>query len=124
MIVFTNGCFDLIHVGHIELFKFCKQYGRLIVGLNSDNSVRILKGPNRPKNNQEDRKIILESIRYVDEVIIFDELTPYELIKKVKPDILVKGSDYKLEDIVGRDLVSQVLIFPFKVGYSTTNLLK
>ena len=89
MVVFTNGCFDLIHVGHIELLKFCKQYGRLIVGLNSDNSVRTLKGPTRPKNNQEDRKTLLESIRYVDEVIIFDELTPYELIKKVKPDILV-----------------------------------
>jgi D-beta-D-heptose 7-phosphate kinase/D-beta-D-heptose 1-phosphate adenosyltransferase len=92
------------------------------VGLNSDKSVRKLKGSTRPINNQEDRKKALESVKYVDEVIIFDEDTPYELIKQQKPDIITKGGDYKAENVVGNDLAI-VVIIPFTDGYSTTKIL-
>ena len=124
MIVFTNGCFDILHRGHIEYLKQSKKLGTyLIVGINSDNSVRRLKGENRPVNNQWDRKSILEELRCVDEVIIFEEDTPYELIKKVRPDIITKGGDYKVEDVVGHDL-AQIVIIPYLEGYSTSNILK
>ena len=124
MIVFTNGCFDILHRGHIEYLKQSKKLGTyLIVGINSDNSVRRLKGENRPVNNQWDRKSILEEFRCVDEVIIFEEDTPYELIKKVRPDIITKGGDYKVEDVVGHDLARTVII-PYLEGYSTSNILK
>jgi D-beta-D-heptose 7-phosphate kinase/D-beta-D-heptose 1-phosphate adenosyltransferase len=122
--IFTNGCFDIIHVGHIELLKYAKSLGdKLIVGLNSDNSIKTLKGKSRPINFQEDRKKILESIKYVDEVIIFDELTPIELIKKVKPNVIVKGGDYKKENVIGYGL-SEVIIFNYLNGYSTTKTIK
>jgi len=102
MTVFTNGCFDLLHIGHIELLKYSKSLGdHLIVGINSDKSVRKLKGQSRPINNEYTRKLILESIKYVDEVIIFDEQTPLELIKKIQPQLIVKGGDYSKEDVVG-----------------------
>ena len=123
MIVFTNGCFDVLHRGHIELLKYCKSMGLVIVGINSDESVNRLKGNNRPIFNQEDRKFMLESCKYVDSVIIFDEDTPYNLIKKFKPDIIVKGGDYKPEDVVGRDL-SKVIIFDYIDGYSTTKTIE
>ena len=124
MIVFTNGCFDILHRGHIEYLKQSKSLGTyLIVGINSDNSVRRLKGKGRPVNNQWDRKYTLEELRCVDEVIIFEEDTPYELIKKIGPDIITKGGDYKGEDVIGHDLAKTVII-PFLEGYSTSKILK
>ena len=123
-VIFTNGCFDILHRGHVELLSFCKQIGgKVIVGINSDASVKRLKGESRPFNSQGDRKFMLESCRYIDEVIIFDEETPYELIKQVKPDIIVKGGDYKEKDIAGNDL-AEVKIFNYIEGYSTTEVLK
>jgi D-beta-D-heptose 7-phosphate kinase/D-beta-D-heptose 1-phosphate adenosyltransferase len=121
--VFTNGCFDILHRGHVELLKFCKSLGCVTVGLNSDISVRQLKGELRPVYNQQDRKFLLESLKYVDEVVLFDELTPYNLIKKQKPDIIVKGGDYAIEDVVGNDL-AKVIIYDFIDGYSTTKTIE
>jgi D-beta-D-heptose 7-phosphate kinase/D-beta-D-heptose 1-phosphate adenosyltransferase len=94
----------------------------VIVGLNSDASVKRLKGDSRPINNQEDRAFLLKSLKYVDEVVIFDEDTPYELLKKIKPDLIVKGGDYKKEDVVGNDL-AEVVIYNYIDGYSTTNII-
>lgn len=123
-IVFTNGCFDLIHRGHIELLRFCKSLGeKVVVGLNSDESVRRLKGENRPINCQEDRKLLLESLKYVDEVVIFDEDTPLKLIEKILPDVIVKGGDYKPEEVVGNHL-SRVVIYEYVKGYSTTKTIQ
>lgn len=123
-IVFTNGCFDILHKGHVDYLKKSKELGsRLIVGLNSDESVRKLKGLSRPINNQEDRKAVLESLDCVDEVIIFDEETPYELIKQIKPDIITKGGDYTREEVVGNDLCD-VVIIPTVEGKSTTKIIE
>ena len=122
--VFTNGCFDILHRGHIELLKFCKGMGKVVVGLNSDSSVSSLKGPTRPVFTERDRKFMLESCRYVDEVRIFEEDTPYNLIRVVKPDIIVKGSDYEIEDVVGNDLCKSVILFNYVDGYSTTQIIK
>lgn len=125
--VFTNGCFDILHVGHIELFKYCKnlsQGGSVIVGLNSDDSVKKLKGESRPINKEKYRKIVLESIRYIDAVIIFNEETPETLLSKVKPDILVKGGDYTFERIIGKQYAGNVVIFPFIDEHSTTRLVE
>ena len=102
-VIFTNGCFDIIHRGHIELLKFCSLFGKVIVGLNSDESVKKIKGNNRPINRQEDRVMLLESLKFVDKVIVFDEDTPYNLIKSLKPDLIVKGGDYKKEEVIGQD---------------------
>ena len=121
-IIFTNGCMDCLHVGHIRLLKHCKSLGHVIVGLNSDASVRALKGHTRPINNQDDRKELLLALKHVDEVIIFDDPTPYELIKQIRPDIIVKGGDYKPENVVGND-ISKVIIFNYIDGYSTTNII-
>jgi len=124
MIVFTNGCFDIIHRGHLDLLKFCKSNGStVIVGLNSDKSIKRLKGKDRPINNEEDRRYILESLKFVDKVIVFNEDTPYNLIKKVKPDLIVKGGDYKPDQVVGNDLC-EVEIFKYVKGYSTTKTIK
>ena len=122
-VVFTNGCFDIIHRGHVELLRYCHSLGRVVVGLNSDRSVKQLKGESRPYNNESDRQLILEACRFVDEVVIFDEETPYELIKNINPDIVGKGGDYQIEDVVGNDL-ADVKIFNFVDGYSTTNILE
>jgi D-beta-D-heptose 7-phosphate kinase/D-beta-D-heptose 1-phosphate adenosyltransferase len=122
-IVFTNGCFDVIHRGHLELLKYCKSLGNVTVGLNSDDSVRRLKGKERPVTLQEDRKFLLESLIYVDKVIIFEEDTPYSLIKQEKPDIIVKGGDYEISDVVGSD-IAEVRIYEFINGYSTTKIIK
>lgn len=124
MIVFTNGCFDIIHRGHLELMSYCKSIGsRVIVGINSDDSIRKLKGESRPINNCNDRKFMLESLKYVDEVIVFNENTPLNLIKKIKPDIIVKGGDYSPEDVVGND-IAEVRIFKYVKGYSTTKIIQ
>ena len=121
--VFTNGCFDIIHRGHLELLRYCAGLGRVIVGLNSDASIQKLKGKHRPINKQEDRAFHLSSLKYVDEVIVFDEETPYELIKKIKPHVIVKGGDYKGKDVVGSD-IAQILIYGYIDGYSTTGTIE
>ena len=124
MIVFTNGCFDVLHRGHIDYLEKSKKLGtKLVIGLNSDASVRRLK-IGRPINTQEDRKSVLLSLRCVDEVIIFDDDTPFNLIQNLKPDILTKGGDYKVSEVVGSDIVPQTVIIPLLPGYSTTNILK
>ena len=105
---FTNGCFDILHPGHISLLKQAKENCKyLIVGLNSDDSIKRLKGNSRPVNRQEDRKKVLENVKWVDEVLIFDEDTPLNLIKKVKPNLLVKGADYNIKQVIGADFVIQ-----------------
>ena len=127
-IIFTNGVFDILHSGHVELLKFAKSLGkRLIVGINSDKSVKTIKGKNRPINNQEDRKKILLQLEVVDEVIIFDELAPTKLINKLKPNIFVKGSEFTEEEIRKNDKLPnfiKVRTYPMKQGYSTTSTLK
>jgi len=123
-IVFTNGCFDILHKGHLDILKKSKDLGsKLIVGLNSDASVKRLKGKKRPYNNQDIRKKNLLELNCVDDVIIFEEDTPYELIKKVKPDLITKGGDYaNTYMVVGNDL-AEVIILPYLDGYSTTGIL-
>ena len=128
-IVFTNGCFDLLHVGHIRYLSNAKKLGDfLIVGLNSDESVKILKGQNRPINKFEDRAMLLSALRSVDLVIMFEEQTPENLINKVVPNVLVKGGDYDIEDIAGYHTVikngGKVRTLDFYIGYSSTNYIK
>ena len=121
---FTNGCFDILHPGHIySLSQTAKEADYLIVGLNSDESVKKLKGPSRPINNQNNRKYILESLKCVNEVAIFNEDTPLNIIKKIKPNIIVKGGDYNKEQVVGYGL-ADVMIFNYLDGYSTTSIIK
>ena len=127
-IVFTNGCFDLLHVGHIRYLAQAKKLGNfLIIGLNSDSSVKELKGEDRPINSFEDRATLLSAIESVDLVIMFEEQTPENLIKDIVPDILVKGGDYNIEDIVGYQTVmqngGQVKTLSFYDGYSSTNYI-
>ena len=127
-IVFTNGCFDLLHPGHVDLLQRAKALGdRLVVGINSDESVRAIKGTGRPVQTAEARKIVLLALRSVDEVIIFDELTPERLIKQVKPNVLVKGGDWKVEEIVGADFVTQnggeVYSLTLVPGHSSSKLI-
>lgn len=128
-VVFTNGCFDIIHPGHIDLFERAKALGtKLIVGINSDNSVRSIKGKPRPFVNQEDRKAILEGLKAVDEVKVFDELTPENLIKQIKPDVLVKGGDWEIKEIIGAAFVKEnggeVFSLPLKNGYSSSSIVE
>ena len=123
-IVFTNGVFDILHRGHVELLNFAKSKGDiLIVGINSDESTKRLKGETRPINPQEERAFILRNLKAVDGVLIFDEDTPRELIEELGPDILVKGGDYKAEEVVGYDIVPQTIIYPYVDGYSTTGII-
>ena len=121
--IFTNGCFDILHRGHFELLKHCSTLGRVVVGLNSDASVKRLKGEGRPFFSQVDREFALRSCRYVDEVIIFDEDTPLSLITNLSPDIIVKGGDYTPDQVVGHNLC-EVVIFNYIEGYSTTKVLE
>jgi D-beta-D-heptose 7-phosphate kinase / D-beta-D-heptose 1-phosphate adenosyltransferase len=124
-IVFTNGCFDIIHLGHIKYLETAKSYGDiLILGLNSDRSVEALKGEKRPINGQNDRAYILAALEVVDYVVIFDEDTPYDLIKLIKPDILVKGSDYEGQNVVGEDIAGELRLIEFVNDRSTTNVIK
>ncbi|HEY1913352.1 MAG TPA: D-glycero-beta-D-manno-heptose 1-phosphate adenylyltransferase [Vicinamibacterales bacterium] len=127
-IVFTNGVFDLLHPGHLRYLQQARFLGdALIVGLNSDRSVRANKGPSRPVNPQDERAEMLEALACVDAVVVFDEETPYNLILAIQPDVLVKGADWAENAIVGRDLVEQrggkVVRVPIEQGYSTTAIL-
>ena len=126
-VVFTNGCFDLLHVGHVRYLGEAKRHGDiLVVGLNSDSSVRKIKGPTRPFVGQEDRAEILDALDAVDYVVLFDEPTPRELIRAVRPDVLIKGSDYAPDEIVGAGLLKDtrgtVVTVPLVSGRSTTAL--
>jgi D-glycero-beta-D-manno-heptose 1-phosphate adenylyltransferase len=128
-VVFTNGCFDLVHRGHIDSLAKASALGdRLIVGLNSDISVKLLKGKNRPLIDQNSRALLLASLFMVDSVILFDEETPYELIKSIVPDVLVKGSEYQIEEIAGFDVVlaagGQVERIELTEGFSTSDLIQ
>jgi D-glycero-beta-D-manno-heptose 1-phosphate adenylyltransferase len=128
-IVFTNGCFDLLHYGHIHYLAEARDLGdKLIVGLNSAASVRRLKGINRPINDELTRQHLLAALAFVDAVVVFEEDTPYDLIKLIEPDILVKGGDWQPSQIVGSDIVlakgGEVKSLPFIEGYSTTNIEK
>lgn len=128
-LIWTNGCFDIIHTGHIHYLHECKKLGgQLIVGLNSDDSVRRLKGPGRPIIGLEDRIVHLSAFFFVDYVVVFDTDTPLEMIKLVRPDKLVKGGDYKVEEIVGYEEVTnyggQVLTIPLVPGKSTTSIIE
>jgi D-beta-D-heptose 7-phosphate kinase/D-beta-D-heptose 1-phosphate adenosyltransferase len=123
-VVFTNGCFDILHTGHLELLKYAKTLGStLVVGVNSDASVKRLKGRDRPVNSELTRAHQLNTLPWVDEVIIFDDDTPYKLIKSLRPDVIVKGGDYTVEQVVGHDLAS-VVIFPTVEGHSTTKIIE
>ena len=124
-IVFTNGCFDILHAGHIHSLASAAQYGnRLVVGLNSDSSVRDIKKPGRPLQDQDSRALVLAAIDCVDAVVVFNEKTPKDLIEAIAPDVLVKGGDYKVEDVAGADFVlsngGRVEIIGLVGGYSTT----
>lgn len=127
-IVFTNGCFDIIHAGHITYLSEAADLGNiLIIGLNTDNSVKRLKGEGRPLNHEDARALVLASLKVVTCVILFDEDTPYNLISEIRPDFLVKGKDYKVHEIAGNDLVQsyggQVVTIDLVDGYSTTGLI-
>ena len=125
IVVFTNGCFDILHRGHITYLQEAAQLGdRLIIGLNSNDSVRRLKGETRPLVDEEDRACLLSALGWVDGVVLFDEDTPSQLLEIIRPNILVKGGDYKVDDVVGREFVDSVQILSFKDGYSTTNVVK
>lgn len=124
-IVFTNGCFDILHAGHVRIIEFSKSKGDiLILGLNSDASVRRLKGPTRPVNKEKDRQIVVSALEAVDGVVLFKEDTPLNLIKIIKPDILVKGADYTADTVVGREYAGKVVLCPLVKGKSTTNIIK
>lgn len=128
-LVFTNGCFDILHPGHVDYLARARDLGDLlVVGLNSDASVRRIKGKTRPVNPEGDRALVLGALACVDYIVIFEEDTPYQLIRTVMPDILVKGGDWPVEKIVGRDIVEakggQVLSIPLLPGYSTTRIIE
>ncbi|MHC1776191.1 MAG: D-glycero-beta-D-manno-heptose 1-phosphate adenylyltransferase [Lentimicrobium sp.] len=128
-IVFTNGCFDLIHLGHIDYLAKAADLGDvLIIGLNTDASTRRLKGPTRPINDEHARALVLASLSFVSIVVLFDEDTPYNLIQTIQPDILVKGADYKPEEIVGYDIVTakggRIVTIDYLPGYSTSLIEK
>ncbi len=125
-IVWVNGCFDIIHKGHIELFKYASSLGDyLVVGIDSDDRVKAMKGETRPINSQEDRKFLLESIKFVDKVVVFsneNELRAF--IRTFKPDVMVVGSDYKNKDVIGKEHSKDLKFFERIEGYSTTNILE
>lgn len=128
-IVFTNGCFDLVHRGHIEVLANTADLGdKLIIGLNSDSSIKDLKGENRPIMDETSRAILLASLQFVDAVVFFSEETPYKLIETLVPDILAKGGDYKVTEIAGNEVVSEnggeVILVPFIDGFSSTNIVE
>ena len=124
IVAFTNGCFDILHCGHLRVLQFARAVGDyVIVGLNSDDSVRELKGRDRPIIGQSERKEILEAVRFVDEVVIFDEPTPLKLIELIKPNIIVKGEDWKNKEVVGSD-IAEVIYVPILKCYSTSEIIE
>jgi len=124
-IIFTNGCFDILHAGHVRYLETAKSYGDvLILGLNSDRSVTALKGEGRPINAQMDRAYILAALEAVDYVVVFDEDTPYDLIKAVKPHVLVKGGDYEGKEVIGQDIADELKLVQFVDGKSTTRTIE
>jgi rfaE bifunctional protein nucleotidyltransferase chain/domain len=128
-VVFTNGCFDIIHFGHVDYLERARDLGnRLVIGLNTDSSVSRFKGPGRPVQDEASRARVMASFQFVDLVVLFDEDTPLELISAISPDVLVKGSDYLAENIVGADVVKKgggkVVTIDFVNGYSTTNVIE
>jgi len=128
MVVFTNGCFDILHLGHVDYLEKASNFGdKLVIGLNSDRSVGILKGAGRPINDQQARSRVLAALEFVDLVTLFDEDTPYGLIDHAKPDVLVKGGDYRRQDIVGADAVvangGLIKTIPLVKGYSTSEII-
>ncbi len=127
-IIFTNGCFDILHKGHLEVLAKTADLGnRLIIGLNSDSSIKNLKGGNRPIVDENSRAILLAALSFVDAVVLFSEQTPLNLIAEIKPDILAKGGDYKITEIVGHEVVQQnggeVITIPLTEGFSSTNII-
>jgi D-beta-D-heptose 7-phosphate kinase/D-beta-D-heptose 1-phosphate adenosyltransferase len=123
-VVFTNGCFDILHKGHVRYLRQARKLGDvLIVGLNSDSSVSGLK-PGRPVNSEKDRAEVLAALFMIDYITIFNEKTPYRLIRMVRPDVLVKGGDWKKEEIVGSDIAGETYSLPYLKGYSTTGIIK
>ena len=128
-IVFTNGCFDLLHLGHVDYLAKARDLGsRLVVGLNTDASIRRLKGSSRPVKDEQSRLVLLAGMAFVDAVVLFDEETPLKLISMIKPDILVKGGDYEVQDVVGREIVlnnkGKVRTIDFVDGYSSSALIE
>jgi len=124
-VVFTNGCFDILHSGHVRMLEAARAKGdRLIVGLNSDASVKRLKGTSRPVNSQPDRAAVLAALEAVDKVVIFSEDTPREILSKIRPDVLVKGADYKTHEIAGAEFAGKVVRIPLVKGKSTTAVIK
>ncbi|MCL2888188.1 MAG: adenylyltransferase/cytidyltransferase family protein [Elusimicrobia bacterium] len=123
-IVFTNGCFDILHAGHVSILEFSKSKGDvLIVGMNTDASVRLLQKTHRLINKQADRALVCAALEAVDAVCFFDEFTPANLVKSIKPDVLVKGGDYKAGEVAGKEFAKKVIIFPLLKGRSTTNII-
>jgi D-glycero-beta-D-manno-heptose 1-phosphate adenylyltransferase len=127
--VFTNGCFDILHLGHIDYLAKAADLGDiLIIGLNTDISIKKIKGNNRPVNNELSRAAVLASLNFVNAVVLFDEETPRDLIKSIQPNILVKGSDYKPEEIIGYDIVKEnggeIMTIDYLEGYSTSSLIE
>ena len=124
-VVFTNGCFDILHAGHVLLLEKARSFGAaLVVGLNADASVRRLKGPSRPVNCEGDRALVLGALASVDKIVIFGEETPHELLSVLRPDVLVKGADYKADEVVGREFAGRVALVGLLKGRSTTGVLK
>lgn len=124
-VVFTNGCFDILHAGHVLLLDKARSLGDvLVVGLNSDASVRRLKGPSRPVNCQKDRALVLSGLASVDRVVVFGEPTPAELLAELRPDVLVKGADYRPEQVAGREYAGRVALLKLLKGRSTTGIIK
>ncbi len=128
IIVFTNGCFDILHQGHIEVLAKTADLGNhLIIGLNSDSSVKLLKGENRPINNENARALLLSALTFVDAIVLFSQQTPKQLIAEIRPNILAKGGDYRISEIVGHDIVQQdggkVVTIPLTEGFSSTKII-
>jgi D-beta-D-heptose 7-phosphate kinase/D-beta-D-heptose 1-phosphate adenosyltransferase len=124
-LVFTNGCFDIIHSAHIRLIKYAKTLGEvLVLGLNSDKSVKIIKGDKRPINSQQERAELLANLDWVDYIIIFDDTTPYSVLQNLKPSIIVKGGDYEIDKIVGKEFTKKVVLFDYVENCSTTKVIE
>jgi rfaE bifunctional protein nucleotidyltransferase chain/domain len=123
-VVFTNGCFDILHKGHVAYLREARNLGNILVlGLNSDRSVREIKGPERPINNELDRAFVLAALESVSYITIFDESTPYEILSKIKPHILVKGGDYNLDEVIGSEFAGETRLIRFVEGYSTSTII-